>query len=113
MNTRELCEIAKIDPLILNVWIQRGHIPGVKVGTRGVRREFDQKTATHVVIMCELVRLGFGAPDATEWATDLPALINAIEELTTYRLPCATCSNSTPEIFVQSPPLPTDTRART
>jgi hypothetical protein len=69
MDARAVAQISGIEVGTLNVWVQRGIIPGMSVGARGRQRDFDLKTATHILIVSELVRLGLGAPAASEWAT--------------------------------------------
>jgi len=66
MDARAVAEIADIEVGTLNVWVQRGLIPGMTIGARGRQRDFDLDTATHILIMAQLVRLGFGAPFA-DW----------------------------------------------
>ena len=68
MDARAVCQVAGIEVGTLNVWVQRGLIPGMNVGARGRQRNFALETATHILIMAELVRLGFGAPAASNWA---------------------------------------------
>jgi hypothetical protein len=65
MDARTVAEIADIDVGTLNVWVQRGLIPGMKTGARGRQRDFDLDTATHILIIAHLVRLGLGAPLAS------------------------------------------------
>jgi hypothetical protein len=64
MDARTVARVARIGVATLNLWAQRGFIPGVEVGTRGRRRDFDLPTALKVVVIAELVRFGFGAPFA-------------------------------------------------
>jgi hypothetical protein len=64
MDARAVAEVADIEVGTLNVWVQRGLIPGMTIGARGRQRDFDLDTATHILIMAKLVRLGFGAPFA-------------------------------------------------
>jgi hypothetical protein len=68
MDARAVAEAAGVGVATLNVWIQRGLIPGITVGARGRQRDFDLDTATHIMIMTEIIRLGFGAPFASEIA---------------------------------------------
>jgi DNA-binding transcriptional MerR regulator len=68
MDARAVAETAGVGVATLNVWIQRGLIPGMTVGARGRQRDFDLDTATHIMIMTEIVKLGFGAPFASEIA---------------------------------------------
>lgn len=43
------------------MWIQRGFVPGMSVGTQGVQRQFDLDTTLHIAIMGALGRLGYAA----------------------------------------------------
>lgn len=65
MDARTVAATAEIDVGTLNVWVQRGLIPGMTIGARGRLRDFDLETATHILIMAQLVRLGMGAPFAS------------------------------------------------
>jgi hypothetical protein len=49
----------------INVWVQRGILPGISVGTKGLAREFDLDTVLHIAATATLVQLGFGAPFAS------------------------------------------------
>jgi hypothetical protein len=64
MDARAVALAAGIDVATLNVWVQRGQIPGMSIGARGRRRDFDVETATRVAIIAQLVRFGMGAPQA-------------------------------------------------
>src|SRR5262245_60570776 len=68
MDARAVSEATGIGVGTLNVWIQRSLIPGMDIGARGRQREFDLDTATHILVMAELVKLGFGAPFASQIA---------------------------------------------
>jgi|ERR1051325_4901784 hypothetical protein len=65
MDTRAVVETAGIDAGRLNMWIQQDLIPGMSPGARGRQRQFDLKTATHVMIMAELTQLGVMASIAS------------------------------------------------
>jgi hypothetical protein len=65
MDARTVARVARIGVATLNLWAQRGLIPGIEVGTRGRRRDFDVPAALQVVVIAELVRFGFGAPFAS------------------------------------------------
>jgi hypothetical protein len=54
----------------VNMWIRRGLIPGMSVGTQGSAREFDLDTVLHIAVMGALGRLGFAAPFAARAASD-------------------------------------------
>lgn len=68
MDARAVAEIAEIEVGTLNVWVQRGIIPGMSVGTRGRQRDIDLETAIFILVMAELVKIGFGAPAASQVA---------------------------------------------
>jgi hypothetical protein len=70
MDARAVAEAARIGVGTLNVWVQRGSIPGMTVGSRGRQRDFDLDTAIHIAIMSELVRAGVSAPAASRIATE-------------------------------------------
>jgi hypothetical protein len=57
MNVRAIEAAAGMGPGLVNVWISRGYVPGVGVGTDRRPRDFDLRTAIHVGLMAELVRL--------------------------------------------------------
>src|SRR5215469_16719857 len=65
MDARTVAQIAGIEVGTLNVWVQRNLIPGMTIGARGRQRHFDLDTATRILIIAELVRFGFGAPQAS------------------------------------------------
>jgi hypothetical protein len=54
----------------VNMWIRRGLIPGMSVGTQGSAREFDFDTVLHIAVMGALGRLGFAAPFAAMAASE-------------------------------------------
>jgi hypothetical protein len=54
----------------VNMWIRRGLIPGMSVGTQGSAREFDLDTVLHIAVMGALGRLGFAAPFAAMAASE-------------------------------------------
>src|SRR5207253_1211335 len=60
--------IARVEVYLMNAWISRGLIPGVKVGTRGRARLFDLDAVVHVAIMGALVRLRYGGSFASRAA---------------------------------------------
>ena len=64
MDSRTLSEATGVQAGTINAWAQRGYVPGVDVAVRGRSRDFDIKAATHIAIMAELMRFGFGAPFA-------------------------------------------------
>jgi len=64
MDARGVCEVAGIAVPTLNVWIQRGVIPGWTVTGSGRLRDFDFETALRIAITSELVRLGISAKTA-------------------------------------------------
>lgn len=64
MDARSVCAAAGIAVTTLNVWIQRGAIPGWTVKGSGRARDFDFETALRIAITAELVRLGISAPTA-------------------------------------------------
>jgi hypothetical protein len=64
MDARSVCATAGIAVTTLNVWIQRGVIPGWTVTGRGRERDFDFETALRIAITSELVRLGISAKTA-------------------------------------------------
>jgi hypothetical protein len=81
MDARAVAQISGIEVGTLNVWVQRGLVPGMSIGARGRQRNFDLKTATSILIMAELGRLGFGAPMASAWTRmcfDFPRLLVSI-----------------------------------
>lgn len=45
-----------------NMWIQRGLVPGMSVGTQGSAREFDIDTTLHIAVMGALGSLSIPAP---------------------------------------------------
>ena len=49
MDARAVAEIAEIEVGTLNVWVQRGIIPGMSVGTRGRQRDIDLETAIFIL----------------------------------------------------------------
>jgi hypothetical protein len=49
----------------INAWVARGHVPNITADARGRLRNFDIDAATHIAVMVELSRFGFGAPLAT------------------------------------------------
>src|ERR1044071_6876094 len=61
MDSRAIADATGVGVGTPNMWVQRELIPGVEIGARGRQREFDLDTATHILIMAELVKLGFGA----------------------------------------------------
>jgi MerR-like DNA binding protein len=65
MDAKAVAEAAGVAVGTLNVWIQRGLIPGMTIGSRGRQRNFDLKTAVGIGIIGELVRFGFDAPFAS------------------------------------------------
>ena len=65
MDARAVAEAAGIPVGTLNVWVQRGLIPGMKVGSQGRQRDFDLNTAIGIGIVGEFVRFGFDAPVAS------------------------------------------------
>jgi hypothetical protein len=69
MDARTVAELARIGVGTLNVWVQRGLIPGMSTGARGRQREFDDSIAIDVLIIAELVRLGWSAPLASAIAS--------------------------------------------
>ena len=64
MDARSVCAAARIAVPTLNVWIQRGVIPGWTVTGSGRQRDFDFETALRIAITSELVRLGISAKTA-------------------------------------------------
>src|SRR5258708_40110160 len=68
MDARAISEATGVGVGTLNMWIQRGLVPGMMIGARGRQREFDLDTATHILVMVEMVKLGFGATFASEIA---------------------------------------------
>jgi hypothetical protein len=71
MDARSVAEAAGIGVGTLNVWIQRGSIPGMTTGSRGRLRDFDLDAATKVGLIAALVRLGLDAPVASQAATEV------------------------------------------
>lgn len=65
MDARAVAEATGVEVGTLNVWVQRGLIPGMTVGARGRLRDFDVGMATHIAIITELLRLGIAAPLAS------------------------------------------------
>ena len=65
MDAQAVAAAAGVAVGTLNVWIQRGLIPGMTIGSRGRQRNFDLKTAVGIGIIGELVRFGFDAPLAS------------------------------------------------
>jgi DNA-binding transcriptional MerR regulator len=63
MDAQTLASTAGVALGTLNMWVQRGIIPGEKVG-RGRRRDFSLDTAINVRLIAELTRLGLGAAAA-------------------------------------------------
>jgi hypothetical protein len=66
MDARSLAAAAGVNIGTLNVWVQRGLIPGMTIGTKGRQRDFDRETATGVLLLAELVQFGVGAPIASQ-----------------------------------------------
>src|SRR5256885_14711188 len=66
MDARAVAEAAGVGVGTLNVWVQRGLIPGMKTGASGRQRDFDLDTATYIAIVSELViRMGITARTAS------------------------------------------------
>jgi hypothetical protein len=65
VDARSLSQATGVQVGTLNAWIQRDLIPGVTADARGRLREFGIKAATHIAIMAQLTRFGFGAPMAS------------------------------------------------
>jgi hypothetical protein len=65
MDARAVAKAAGVKINTLNVWVARELIPGMAIGTRGLRRDFDIDTAINVALMAELVRFGLGAAAAS------------------------------------------------
>ena len=70
MDARAIAELAGVGVGTLNVWVQRGLIPGMSTGARGRQREFDDVAATNVLLIATLVRLGWTAPLASTIAKE-------------------------------------------
>jgi hypothetical protein len=73
MVTIDAAAVARITGVpigTLNVWIQRGLVPGISVGTKGLAREFDLDTVLHIAVTVALVQLGYGAPFASMAAAE-------------------------------------------
>ena len=58
MDAQAVAAAAGVAVGTLNVWIQRGLIPGMTIGSRGRQRNFDLTTAVGIGIIGELVELG-------------------------------------------------------
>jgi hypothetical protein len=68
MDARAVAAAADLGVNTLNVWVARGMVPGMSIGTRGLRRDFSLETATAVIIMAELTRFGLSALSASSIA---------------------------------------------
>ena len=73
MDARAVAIAAGVDVLTLNTWVSRGQIPGMKIGARGRRRDFDVETATKVAVIAQLTKIGLGAPQAASIVANLKA----------------------------------------
>jgi hypothetical protein len=71
VDARTAMQIAGVPVSTINVWINRGIIPGVGVGSQGRARSFDIDLVVHIAIMGVLVRLGYGAPFASWTAVNV------------------------------------------
>jgi len=71
MDARAVAEAADLGVNTLNVWVARGLVPGMSIGTRGLRRDFDLETGTAVIVMAELTRFGISAFMASEIAKEV------------------------------------------
>src|SRR5580704_10977643 len=65
LDARSVAKAARVGIGTLNVWVQRGLIPGMVTGARGRQRDFDLDTATNVALIAELVRLGLAVAAAS------------------------------------------------
>ena len=65
MDARYVAGAAGVGVNTLNTWIARGYVPGMALGSRGLRRDFDFEMLAHVLIVTQLVRLGFDASFAS------------------------------------------------
>ena len=61
VEARLVARIAGVAGPTINVWIGRGILPGVKVGTQGRARSFDASLVFHLAVISTLVRLGYTA----------------------------------------------------
>src|SRR5947207_3249942 len=64
MDAQTLASTAGIALGTLNIWVQRGIIPGEKVG-RGRRRDFDRETTIRVALIAEMVGIGLAVTTAS------------------------------------------------
>jgi hypothetical protein len=86
MDVRTIEAVAGIGPGMANVWISRGYIPGVSVGTERRPRVFDLQTATRIGVWAELARLRV-APEVATAALGSPlAADNKVLLLTPHPL---------------------------
>jgi DNA-binding transcriptional MerR regulator len=65
VNAAAVTRITGVPIGTLNVWVQRGLIPGLNIGTRGVSREFTLDRVLHIAALAALVQQGHGAPFAS------------------------------------------------
>jgi hypothetical protein len=70
INAAAASRITGIQVSTANMWIQRGLVPGMEVGTQGVERLFDIDTVLHLSVMGALGRLGIAAPLAAIGAAE-------------------------------------------
>jgi hypothetical protein len=72
MDARTIARITGIPLGTLNVWSQRGLLPGLQTGVRGKRRDIDVPTATRIAILGEMLRLRVPVEYASRVAATMP-----------------------------------------
>lgn len=70
MDARAVANAAGLGVNTLNVWVARDLVPGMSIGTRGLRRDFDLETATAIIVMAELTKFGMSAFMGSEIAKE-------------------------------------------
>jgi hypothetical protein len=65
LDARATARVTRVAPSTFNVWISRGLFPGVTIGAHGRARAFSGNLLYHLAVTAALVRLGYGAPEAS------------------------------------------------
>ena len=69
MDARSVSKAVGFGTGTINSWINHDLVPGMAPGERGRPHRFDLEALTHLVIMTQMMRLGFGAGFASQIAT--------------------------------------------